>query len=395
MTSSKTGLDETTYSLTEHLGELRARIIKSLLGILLTCVGCAFYAPAILDYAIGPLQEVLSERVRVETLLVYPTADEGGDPVERRLDDHPKVHFRGRVEDLAAMEARVRTAASTRRPVDLVLVTADALGPDGLLVSDLVEGVDPTPYVAYLVEDPKDPLVVELQLEGALVVLDPPRAAVLERVVRRAAAAAGKAQNGDRLVVLSPLEPFFAYIKIAIVCGLFLACPIWIYQVWAFVAPGLYANEKRFVLPVVLTGSLLFVGGGLFAYYGMFPVMFDVLVNQMMPDSLAGSFTVDKYLGLLMRITLAFGVVFELPLALSLLAALGLVSAARLRSFRKYAFIAAFVLGAILTPADPISQSMMALPLVVFYEIGILLAGAFERRRAAAEASELARIDDD
>jgi sec-independent protein translocase protein TatC len=210
-------------------------------------------------------------------------------------------------------------------------------------------------------------------------------------VLRRAAAAAGKAAGGDSLVVLSPLEPFFAYIKLALVCGLFLSCPIWLYQAWAFVAPGLYVHEKKFAAPVVLSGSILFVAGGLFAYYGMFPVMFDFLVNTMMPDSLVGSFTVDKYLGLLLRITVAFGVVFELPLALALLSALELVTVARLRRFRKFALIGAFVLGAVLTPADPVSQSMMAAPLVIFYEVGVLLAGLFEKRRAA----ELARVDDD
>ena len=183
--------------------------------------------------------------------------------------------------------------------------------------------------------------------------------------------------------MLSPLEVFFAYIKIALVCGLFLACPLWLYQSWMFIAPGLYGYEKRVAMPAVLGASLLFISGGAFAYYAMFPLMFDVLVNQMMPASLVASFTVEKYLSLLLRLTVAFGAVFELPLVITALAAVGLVTSSTLVSFRKYAVVAAFVLGAFLTPADPLSQIMMAVPLVVFYEIGILSAKALERRRAA------------
>jgi sec-independent protein translocase protein TatC len=225
------------------------------------------------------------------------------------------------------------------------------------------------------------PIVPELMLEGANVILEPPRNAVLARVVRRAAGAAGKSKSKDSLVVLSPLEPFFAYIKIALVVGLFLATPIWLYQAWKFVAPGLYSNERRFLLPTVLSGSVLFIAGGAFAYFLMFPMMFDVLINQMMPANLVGTFTVDKYLSLLLRMTVAFGVVFETPLAMTLLAAVGIVTPEKLRQLRKYAIVVAFVLSAVLTPADPLSQVAMALPLIVFYEIGIFSASVVARKR--------------
>ena len=380
MSSEHSGLDTTQYTLTEHLGELRARLIKSILGVLVTTVGCGAFAPTILNYAVQPLKKVLAERSRVNTLLVHPR----GEQVEANLGQLEKVRYRGRAQSIEDAAGWVRRQSRTRRPIDLVVVSTAAISSEGVLFSDLVEGVRSAPEVVYLVSNPRAPLVVDLQLQGAFVMTDPPRRAVLDRVVRRAAATAGKAQTSDKLVVLSPLEPFFAYLKIALVCGLFLACPIWIYQAWAFVAPGLYSHEKKFALPVVLSGSALFVAGGLFAYYIMFPLMFDVLVNQMMPDSLVGSFTVDKYLGLLIRVTIAFGVVFELPLALSMLAALGIVDAQRLRNFRKYAIVGAFVVGALLTPADPLSQCMMAFPLIVFYEIGILLAVLFARQRSKA-----------
>jgi sec-independent protein translocase protein TatC len=141
-----------------------------------------------------------------------------------------------------------------------------------------------------------------------------------------------------------------------------------------------------------VSGSLLFLAGGAFAYFVMFPLMFDVLVNQMMPQDLSGSFTVDNYLMMLFGMTLAFGVIFELPLVIAMLARLGIVTPEFLTQYRRYWIVASFVIGAVLTPADPISQSLMALPLIVFYEVGIVLARIMRRRRderleAAAEAA--------
>ena len=378
--------DGQQLSLVEHLDELRGRLIKAILGVLLTTALCLIFAPRILDYSIKPLRQALAERTRVETLLVYPD-NEAAKDFSSKLSDHPRIRFRGRYDDLADVADLVRSAGHSKAPIDLVLVASHAIGADGALMSDLLEDIEPAPYVAYLVGSVNDPAVAELQLEGALVLLDPPRTAVLNRTVRRAAGAAGKAKGGD-LVVLSPLEPFFAYVKIALVCGLFLACPIWIFQAWMFIAPGLYGYEKKVALPAVLGASLLFIAGGMFAYYGMFPLMFDVLVNQMMPASLTASFTVDKYLSLLLRLTVAFGAVFELPLVITALAAVGVVTSETLVTFRKYAVVGAFVLGAFLTPADPLSQIMMAVPLVIFYEIGILSAKALERRRARATDEE-------
>ena len=118
----------------------------------------------------------------------------------------------------------------------------------------------------------------------------------------------------------------------------------------------------------------------------MFPLMFDVLVNQMMPASLTASFTVDKYLGLLMEMTVAFGLVFELPLVMWILAAAGIVSPQAFGKMRKYWIVAAFVIGGILTPPDPLSQIMMAVPLLFFFEIGIIGAKILHRRRAEAIA---------
>ncbi len=382
-------LDDTAYTLTEHLGELRGRLFKGLLAVLVTSGACLAFAPTILDYATEPLRATLRDGNRVETLIVHQQP-EGRAALERTLAGLDRARIRGADATLKEAVSLVRSAASSRYPIDLLLVTAESIGADGAYVSDLLEGVEPAPYVVYLVADPEAPAVRELQLDGATVVLEPVRVPVMRRLVRRAAGAAGKASNPDRLVVLSPLEVFFAYLKIAIVFGLFLACPIWLYQAWAFVAPGLYAHEKRLVLPVVLSASLLFVSGGLFAYYVMFPVMFDFLVNQMLPQTLTASFTVENYIGLLLRLTVAFGVVFELPLVIALLAYVGIVDVPMLSRMRKYAVIFAFVLGAFLTPADPMSQLLMAIPLVVFYEVGIIVARVVGKKRKSPSAGALA-----
>lgn len=380
-------MDETQYTLTEHLTELRTRLVRSLLAIFVTTTAALGFAPRLLDYSIRPLTDVLVEQNRVITAVVHE--DEAARAaLATTVEAMPKARFLEARPDLGSVRALAEESVEARQPIDLLLVSSGALGADGLLATDVLEGLEPAPYVVYLVPSAEAPIVQELMLEGANVVLDPPRKTVLARLVQRAAGAMGKSKSKDALVVLSPLEPFFAYLKIALVIGLFLATPIWLYQVWRFVAPGLYSHEKAFVLPVILSGSLLFIGGGAFAYFFMFPMMFDVIVNQMMPSTLVGTFTVDKYLSLLLRMTVAFGVAFETPLAIALLAMVGIVSPERLRAWRKYAIVMAFVLGALLTPADPISQFAMAIPLILFYELGILLAVLVYRKREQRIARE-------
>jgi sec-independent protein translocase protein TatC len=374
-------MDETKYTLTEHLTELRGRLIKSFLGIVVTTMASLAFAPDLLERAVAPLQVVLHDRNRVDTVLVHP------DETRRRelaewLGNDWNVRLRASLPSLETLRATASRAAAEKRPLDLVLVAAGAIGSDGGHAGDELEGVEPAPYVAYLVTDPKDPIVGELSLEGATVILDPPKKAALARTIRRAGSAAGKAARQEMLVVLSPMDPFFAYIKIALVCGLFLACPIWLFQGWRFVEPGLYPKEKSVVLPAALGGSVLFAAGGSFAYFLVFPVMFDVLINQMMPASVASSFTVDNYLNLLLMLTLAFGLIFELPLVLAIASGVGIVSPETLARYRKYAIIGAFVAGGVLTPtADPLSQLMMAVPLVVFYEVGIIAGRIIARKR--------------
>lgn len=366
-------MEDNKQSLTDHLTELRTGLIKSFLAIILTTGVALIFSPQLLDISIEPLQKVLEGRNRIHAVVIHPNKDHAKN-IADKLAKSERVLFLGSVDTLKDLRPLAEKAQKESTSIDLAIVSAQSLGDDGLMASDILDGLKPAPFITYTVKNAKDPLVAELMLEGANVILDPPRVAVVNRTIRRAAAAAGKSAAVDRLVVLSPLEPFFAYLKIAFVIGLFLACPIWLYQAWLFVSPGLYRHERKFALPMIVSGSILFVAGGAFAYFAMFPVMFDFLVNEMMPASLVSSFTVSNYLGLLLRITVAFGLVFELPLAIAMLAMAGLVTADRLAKFRKYWLVISFVLGAILTPADPVSQMMMAVPLVAFYEVGIIAA---------------------
>ena len=382
-------MKDTKQSLTDHLTELRTGLIKSFLAILVTTGIALFFSPQLLDLAIEPLQAVLEARNRIHAVVIHPNQDHAKN-IGSKLSKSERVVLLGSIKSLKELKPLSKEAQSKKTPIDLVIVSAESLGDDGLMASDVLDGVKPAPFITYTVKSAKDPLVSELMLEGANVIVDPPRTAVVNRVIRRAAAAAGKSAAVDRLVVLSPLEPFFAYLKIAFVIGLFMACPIWLFQAWQFISPGLYIHERKFALPVIVSGSFLFVGGGAFAYFAMFPVMFDFLVNEMMPASLVSSFTVSNYLGLLLRITVAFGVVFELPLAIAMLAMVGIVTPEILQKFRKYWLVISFVLGAFLTPADPISQMMMAVPLVAFYEIGILAAKLVGKPKVDASEEESA-----
>ncbi|WP_316901610.1 twin-arginine translocase subunit TatC [Pseudodesulfovibrio indicus] len=196
-----------------------------------------------------------------------------------------------------------------------------------------------------------------------------------------------------------PAEAFFAHIKISIVAGLFLVSPYVFAQIWGFIAPGLYAHERKWMVPMALFSGAFFTGGALFGYFQVFPYAFDFFAGfsnegiQFVPK-------LNEYLSFCLKLLFAFGLVFELPLFIFFLARLGMVSSAGLRKKRKYAILCAFVLSAVLTPPDPFTQCLMAGPLIVLYEVGIWVAfffGKKEKRhlkkQAEAEAKAQADLD--
>jgi sec-independent protein translocase protein TatC len=178
---------------------------------------------------------------------------------------------------------------------------------------------------------------------------------------------------GSSMIATEVASPFFAPIKLALVLALVLAMPWVLYQVWAFVAPGLYHSEQRFVVPLLVSSTLLFYAGIAFAYFGVLPLVFKFLVG-VAPAGVAVMTDINHYLSFVLGMFVVFGVAFETPVAIVLLVKAGFVTPARLASIREYVFLGAFIAGAILTPPDVLSQTLLALSIYALYEVGIVAA---------------------
>jgi sec-independent protein translocase protein TatC len=190
--------------------------------------------------------------------------------------------------------------------------------------------------------------------------------------------------TGGSLIFTSVAEAFFTYMKVAFIAGLILASPFVLYQIWAFVAPGLYRDEKKYVVPFVLAGSFFFAIGILFAYYVALPVGFKFLLG-FATDFIKPLPSMKEYLSFTIKFLLAFGLVFEFPVVLVLMARIGVVDAKTLAKQRKYAILLIFVFAAILTPPDIISQVIVALPMIGLYELSILLSRIFGKKPLPAQ----------
>lgn len=185
--------------------------------------------------------------------------------------------------------------------------------------------------------------------------------------------------KGGSLVFISVAEAFFTYMKVGFIGGIILASPIVLYQIWAFIAPGLYRHEKRYIVPFVLLGSFFFALGIFFAYFVALPIGFKFLLGYA-SDFIKPLPNMKEYLSFTMKFLLVFGLVFEFPVVLLILARIGLVDAKMLARQRKYAILLIFIFAAVVTPPDVISQVMMAIPLMALYEVSILLARIFGKR---------------
>jgi sec-independent protein translocase protein TatC len=190
------------------------------------------------------------------------------------------------------------------------------------------------------------------------------------------------------LIFTSLPEPFFIYLKVAFVGGVFLALPYVIYQLWLFVRPGLYLRERKLALPFVVVATLLFYAGGAFAYFLVFPAAFKFFLG-FQTETLKPMLSIKQYVSLVMLLMLAFGTIFETPVVIVFLGLLGVVHSTTLRKGRRYFVILAFIIGAILTPTpDVINQSLMAIPMLLFYEVGIRILVIFEKRREKEELEQ-------
>ncbi len=192
--------------------------------------------------------------------------------------------------------------------------------------------------------------------------------------------------EGTSLVFITATEPFFTYLKVGAIAGLLVSMPVIFWQIWSFIAPGLYQHEKRYVIPFVIASTLCFATGAYFGFRFVFPMAFKVLIEfGTGSGELNAMLSMGSYLSLSSKLLLAFGLVFELPVVIFFLARMGIVDHKLLARNRKFALLAAFLIGAMLTPPDVFSQTALALPFIILYEIGIIVARLFGKRRASEE----------
>lgn len=190
--------------------------------------------------------------------------------------------------------------------------------------------------------------------------------------------------QGGQMIATEVTTPFFVPMKVTMMAAIVIALPFILYQFWAFVAPGLYANEKRLVGPLIIASTFLFLCGMAFAYFLVFPVVFGFIIG-IAPQGVAVMTDIGKYMDFVLTMFVAFGITFEVPVVVVLLVKTGMVSVTQLKQVRPYAIVGAFIIGAIFTPPDVVSQIMLAVPLWLLYELGIVVAGLVSKPAGAAE----------
>jgi sec-independent protein translocase protein TatC len=192
---------------------------------------------------------------------------------------------------------------------------------------------------------------------------------------------------GATMIATSVISPFMVPLKIMLMAAFLIALPVVLYQVWAFVAPGLYSHEKKLVMPLVISSTILFLGGVAFCYFIVFGQVFS-FIQGFAPKSITAAPDIEAYLGFVLSMFLAFGLAFEVPIAVILLVRMGVVTIDKLKSLRGYFVVGAFVVAAIVTPPDVVSQLALAIPMCLLYELGIIAARMFLPPPDEASADE-------
>jgi sec-independent protein translocase protein TatC len=192
---------------------------------------------------------------------------------------------------------------------------------------------------------------------------------------------------GTKLIATNVLSPFLVPLKMTLMTAFLMALPYVLYQVWAFVAPGLYSHEKRMVLPLVVSSTLLFFFGVAFCYFIVIPALTNFIV-QVAPTTVSAAPDIEQYFGTVMTLFLVFGLAFEVPVAVVLLARLGVVTIEQLKAWRGYFIVGAAVVSAVVTPPDVISQVALLVPMIILYEIGIWSARIFIKQTTRPESAD-------
>jgi len=189
---------------------------------------------------------------------------------------------------------------------------------------------------------------------------------------------------GSKMIATGVITPFLIPVKVTLLVAFMVALPVVLYQAWAFIAPGLYAHEKKLVAPLVISSSILFLTGVAFCYFFVFGTVFK-FVNDFAPKSISVAPDIESYFGFVMTMFIAFGLTFEVPIVVIVLVRMGIVTVEKLKEIRPYVVVAAFVVAAVVTPPDVVSQLLLAVPLCLLYEAGLLVAPLFARVTRAPE----------
>ncbi|GAP35297.1 twin-arginine translocase subunit TatC [Piscinibacter sakaiensis] len=251
---------------------------------------------------------------------------------------------------------------------------------------DELEGTE-QPFVSHLVElrDRLIRAIAAVAVCFAVLALWPGPSAMYDLL---AAPMVSHLPAGSTMIATNVISPFVVPLKITLLAAFLVALPVVLYQVWAFVAPGLYSHEKRLVLPLVVSSTLLFFLGVAFCYFFVFGQVFK-FIQSFAPKSVTAAPDIEAYLGFVLTMFIAFGAAFEVPVVVVVLARMGLVSIEKLQAFRGYFIVLAFVIAAIITPPDVVSQLALAIPMCLLYELGIVAARMFiKHTRAPDDASE-------
>jgi sec-independent protein translocase protein TatC len=240
------------------------------------------------------------------------------------------------------------------------------------------------PFVQHLIEL-RDRLVkacMAVLVAGAVLAIYPGPADLYDLL---AAPLVAQLPEGAHLIATSVISPFLVPLKILLMTAFLAALPVVLYQVWAFVAPGLYSHEKKLVLPLVVSSTILFMIGVAFCYFFVFGQVFK-FIQSFAPKSITAAPDIEAYLSFVLTMFVAFGLAFEVPIVVVVLARLNVVSIQKLKDFRSYFIVLAFIIAAIVTPPDVVSQLALAIPMCVLYELGIWAAQLFIQHTQAPDA---------